>query len=149
METIEITDRKRTLEVMGASINILASSEETGGQHAMIEFNVPPGFPGAPPHFHHKMVESFYILEGTVDLIIDGEVRPTGPGGFAIIQPGVVHGYRNTSSARARFLVTAKGHDEFFFELIEWMEREPVWPPKDRAALARFGLRHDTAYVQS
>lgn len=146
-DTHEIAARKRTLEVLGARINILASSEETGS-YAVIEFTVPAGFPGAPLHHHEKMVESFYIVEGSLDLLVDGEVRTTAAGEFALIPTGVVHGYRNSSAAPARFLVTAQRHDRFFYELIEWMEREPVWPPKDRAELARFGLRHDTVYAQ-
>lgn len=49
MEVMKTASRKRAMEIMGANINILVSSEETNGQHAIIEFDVPPGFPGAPP----------------------------------------------------------------------------------------------------
>ena len=41
-----------------------------------------------------------------------------------------------------------RGHDRYYFELVDWMYLEPVWPPHDREALIAFGRRHDTIYVE-
>jgi quercetin dioxygenase-like cupin family protein len=93
------------------------------------------------------MTEGFYILEGTIDVLRDGVWSQARRGDFLLIPPGVVHAYRNSTDQPARFLVMAPGHDRFFVELIDWMHREPIWPPTDRQALVAFGRRHDTIYV--
>ena len=140
------SDRRR-FAVLGATIDIHATLEDTGSSTSIIELGIPPRFPGAPPHLHERMTESFYILEGTIDVLFDGEWRQAHRGDFILIPPHSVHAYRNTTDQPARFLVMAPGHDRFFFELVDWMHREPVWPPTNRAALIEFGRRHDTIYV--
>lgn len=143
----EASSYRRHFAVMGVTIDIHATQEETDGGFSQMELRVPPHFVGAPAHLHERMPESFFMLEGRIELL-KGETWSTLTAGCsAVIAPGVVHGYRNDSDEYARFLVTAPGHDRFFVELAEWMHREPVWPPTDREALIAFGLRHDTIYV--
>jgi oxalate decarboxylase/phosphoglucose isomerase-like protein (cupin superfamily) len=112
-----------------------------------MEFSVPAQFSGAPMHFHERMTESFYMLEGKLELLFDGSSRILHPGEFVLVPPPLVHGYRNPFQEQARFLITAPGHDRFFFELIAWIKREPAWPPADKNLLITFGKRHDTIYV--
>jgi len=140
------SDRRR-FAVLGATIDIHATLEDTGSTTSIIELGIPPRFPGAPPHLHEHMTESFYMLEGTIEVLLDGEWRQAHRGDFILIPPQTVHAYRNSTDQPARFLVMAPGHDRFFFELVDWMHREPLWPPTDRDALVEFGRRHDTIYV--
>ena len=86
-------------------------------------------------------------ISGKIDVLITDTWTTVLPGEHILIQPGVVHAYRNNYDEPARFLVTAPGHDRFFFELMDWMRAEPVWPPKDRQVLRDFGRRHDIIYV--
>jgi quercetin dioxygenase-like cupin family protein len=137
----------RHLAVMGATIDIRATMTETEGNLSLIELSVPPHFPGAPRHYHERMPESFFILEGSIEVLKGEKWSTCRAGEFVHISPGTIHAYRNASEHPARFLVIAPDHDRFFIELIEWMKREPVWPPKDRAELVDFGRRHDTMYV--
>lgn len=139
--------RPRTLNALGAQINISVTSQETAGSYAIIEFAIPPNFPGAPLHFHTHMPETFRILTGSIEIFTGDQWRTARPGDTVHVTPGTVHGYRNLSPEPASFLVVAPGHDAFFFELIEWMNVEPVWPPANRQALLDFGRRHDTTYV--
>jgi quercetin dioxygenase-like cupin family protein len=140
------SDRRR-FAVLGATIDIHATLDDTGNTTSIIELGIPPRFPGAPPHLHEHMTESFYILEGRIEVLRDREWTHARRGDFILIPPGTIHAYRNTTDQQARFLVLAPGHDRFFFELVDWMHREPVWPPTDRQALIAFGRRHDTIYV--
>jgi quercetin dioxygenase-like cupin family protein len=142
-----VSVNRRHFAVLGATIDIHATLDDTGNTTSIIELGIPPKFPGAPPHLHQHMTESFYILEGTIDVMRDGVWSKAHRGDFIIIPPHTIHAYRNSTDQSARFLVMAPGHDRFFFELIDWMHREPVWPPTDREALIDFGRRHDTIYV--
>ena len=58
----------------------------------------------------------------------------------------MVHGYRNSTNRPARFLVTGTHHDRYYCDLVDWMYREPIWPPTDHEALITFGRRHDTLF---
>ena len=55
------------------------------------------------PHLH-SFEESFYILEGSVEVQIDDARCALGPGDFGLMGTGSRHAWRNTSGRRARWL---------------------------------------------
>ncbi len=85
-------------------VTIKATSEDTGGSLYLGEAVIAPGFPGPPPHTHDKVHDLFYVLEGTLTMLLDGETVEMEPGSFACVQPGTVHTFRNRSDAPVRFL---------------------------------------------
>jgi quercetin dioxygenase-like cupin family protein len=56
--------------------------------------------PGAGPHFHRHHVDSFYVLEGELALLVRSDEHVLGPGASVSIPAGVVHAFRSTSPAR-------------------------------------------------
>jgi quercetin dioxygenase-like cupin family protein len=58
------------------------------------ELTFEPGWEGVDPHTHPDHADSFYVLEGEVEFLVDGEWRRGGPGTFASVPPGAVHGFR-------------------------------------------------------
>jgi quercetin dioxygenase-like cupin family protein len=130
---------------MGATVDIHATLEETGTT-SIIEVGIPPNFPGVPPHLHEQTAEGFYVLEGNIDVLYDGKWNEAHRGDFFLIPPRMVHGYRNSTDRPARFLITGTRHDRYYCDLVDWMYREPIWPPTDREALITFGRRHDTLF---
>jgi quercetin dioxygenase-like cupin family protein len=82
------------------------------------EYDVGPDFGGTDPHFHKRHADAFYVLEGAVDVLVDGEYVRLGPGGFAFFPPGVVHAFK-VSEHGARFLNlhTPGGFDSSIREL--------------------------------
>jgi quercetin dioxygenase-like cupin family protein len=88
---------------MGASeVVIKATGEDTGGAFFVAEVVLEAGFPGPPPHFHERLRETLYVLEGELTMTLDGEVSVLGAGGFASIPPGTVHTFRNDGAAPVR-----------------------------------------------
>ena len=55
---------------------------------------------GAGPHIHKQHVDSFYVLEGELAVLVDDEEVLLGPGGFASAPPELVHGFRTTMPTR-------------------------------------------------
>lgn len=45
----------------------------------------------AVTHYHRKMTEVYYVLEGTGHLELDGQLFEVGPGSSALIKPGCRH----------------------------------------------------------
>lgn len=71
---------------------------------AITENVIPPRFPGPVRHHHATMTDIFYVLDGTLTVHLDDERRRLGPGGFALVPPGVVHTFSNEGDVPARFL---------------------------------------------
>jgi quercetin dioxygenase-like cupin family protein len=55
---------------------------------------------GASPHIHRQHVDSFYVLEGELAVLVDDEEVLLGPGAFASAPPELVHGFRTTMPTR-------------------------------------------------
>ena len=50
-------------------------------------------------HYHEVMEENFYILEGTVTIVVEGKPHDLGPGQFIHIEPKEAHYVINRSSS--------------------------------------------------
>jgi quercetin dioxygenase-like cupin family protein len=57
-------------------------------------------------HYHEVMEENFYILEGTVLIVVDGVKHILTPGQFIHIEPHEVHYVINTSQSVMRMVST-------------------------------------------
>lgn len=84
--------------------------------------------PGDPPpkHFHPAQDERFELVEGTVRVELDGEVRELGPGDSLEIPRGAVHRLWNPAeeAARATWLTTPAGRTEQWFRALDALHRE-------------------------
>ena len=58
---------------------------------------------GAGPHLHRQHVDSFYGLEGELELEVGDEVVRLHPGTFVAVPPGIVHSFDH-SGPPVRFL---------------------------------------------
>ena len=59
---------------------------------AVVKFNSGEDFPA---HYHEIMEENFYILEGKIDIYVNGSKYTLSKGQFMHIEPGEVHYVRN------------------------------------------------------
>lgn len=131
----------------GGSCDYLATGESTGGGFGLYRWNmVGPGGPG--PHFHRSITESFYVLEGVVELHDGSKWIEGGPGDFLFVPEGGVHGFRNTPDGPAQMLIlfTPGAPREDYFETLAAVGRGLTMSDDERAA---FMLRHDTFWVES
>jgi quercetin dioxygenase-like cupin family protein len=70
---------------------------------SVLELDVVPGWT-VPAHHHGDHLDSFFVLDGEVELATaDGPV-PESSGTFIAAPPGAVHGISNTGTGRARLL---------------------------------------------
>jgi quercetin dioxygenase-like cupin family protein len=132
-----------TLDVLGDQVTLKATGPQTGGMLTALEVVARPGS-GPPPHTHMH-AELFAVLDGVLDVERDGVVSRLRAGDAAAVPCGVVHTYRNTSSADARFLAVLHpaGHERFLAELAR-DGRGPDGP--DPARIAEIGRRHGVTF---
>ncbi|MEJ7837895.1 MAG: cupin domain-containing protein, partial [Thermomicrobiales bacterium] len=109
---------------------------------AITENAVPPGFPGPVRHRHEQMTDIFYVLAGTMKLHIGDERQVLGPGGFALVPPGVVHTFSNDGDAPVRFLniFQPSGNEHYLKEV---GRRVAAGSPPSRAQMAEIASRYD------
>jgi quercetin dioxygenase-like cupin family protein len=72
--------------------------------HTMFMVEYQPGGV-AQPH-DHPLEETYYILEGEVEAMADGETFTLGPGDVFWTGVGCVHAFYNRSDGRVRWLET-------------------------------------------
>jgi quercetin dioxygenase-like cupin family protein len=71
---------------------------------ALVEFELEPGFDGPDPHTHDDHVDSFYVLEGEPEFVVEDERIRLGAGSYVAAPVGVVHTFSNPGPDRARLL---------------------------------------------
>ena len=69
-----------------------------------IELTFEPGWEGVDPHTHADHVDSFYVLEGEVEFLVEDRTIRGGPGTYVAVPQGIVHGFRNPGPGRIRVL---------------------------------------------
>ncbi len=104
----------------GDTYRFLVTGEETGGAYFAMEAIVPPGG-GPPPHIHRHEDETFYVVEGEVDIRLGERLVTPGVGDFVNIPRGVVHNFHNAGTAPMRMILTftPAGIERFFEETLE------------------------------
>ena len=129
---------------LGVPTQVRAAAETTKGAFGLIEhWEMPPGF-ASPYHTHHREDESFYILQGEVAFVIDGNWHRVGPGTFVFGPREVAHGFKAVGDKPVQMLVqtTPGGFEQFMLELAQPLG-DPIAPPdfpKLVETAARYGI---------
>ncbi len=70
---------------------------------AVVQFQAGQDFKA---HYHNIMEENFFILEGEVDVVVDGVNHPLKAGDLIHIEPGEIHYVINRSSGPVKMIST-------------------------------------------
>jgi mannose-6-phosphate isomerase-like protein (cupin superfamily) len=109
---------KNPLETAHGEIifELVGRPHEHGGafKHSLAHVVIPPG-KASLMHYHLESEESYYILEGTAQMVVNGETLTLSPGQTVLIQPKETHQILNNADTDLEFLVTCA----------------PAWVPED------------------
>ena len=95
------------LERRGRRAEVKVSRDEI----VAFEFEMAPEKDGAGPHFHKQHVDSFYVVEGELELTVAGEVVHARPGDLVHVEPGVMHSFRNARLGARALSERARARD--------------------------------------
>jgi mannose-6-phosphate isomerase-like protein (cupin superfamily) len=103
MTTMERT-RDRVIEnpVIGDRVTFLKTTEETGGEYLLAEIELAP-HGGNAMHYHLTFTEAFEVLEGRLNVDVDGLTLVLGPGERAFVPKRIPHRFYSTSDEPAKF----------------------------------------------
>jgi quercetin dioxygenase-like cupin family protein len=83
----------------GETVTYLETSEETGGAHSRLELVAKPGG-GVPMHQHADHDEVIEVIEGELEVTMNGTTRRFGPADRVLIPRGTTHRWCNPSRDR-------------------------------------------------
>lgn len=81
---------------------ITSAAGDNAGEFVEMVFTLPAGSVAPPPHVHPEPVEEYEVLEGTLDVMIDGDWKTLATGDSASIPRGALHTFKNRSGATVR-----------------------------------------------
>lgn len=84
---------------------ILISRENGAPTFSFRVFTIEPG--GYTPLHHHPFEQMNYIIEGNVNLTVQGKKHDLKKGDFTLVLPGEEHQYRNTSTDTPMIMICA------------------------------------------
>jgi mannose-6-phosphate isomerase-like protein (cupin superfamily) len=86
------------------SIALLVDAEAAGGVLTSHRSTFERGSGGAPPHYHKRSAELFYVLGGSLQVLLGDEVVTLDPGDFLLIPPNTPHAFAPPAGAEAEVL---------------------------------------------
>ena len=132
-----------TLTASGTQTIFKMSSELTEGRFSIVEYLLPPNFPGPPPHVHKQFAHAWYILEGTVQIQLEHQIHQASEGAFVFVPAGIAHTFSNPGESVVRMLAidTPGGLESYYEELAEAL---PAGKPPNPTVIAEIQSRYDT-----
>ena len=124
---------------------LLADASDCCGALGANRLRLDAGAAGAKTHYHRKSSEAFYVLEGVLEMVIDGETVVLRENDYAVIPPEVPHSFRATAQTGADVFITlVPGIDRFeYFRLLPSIMRGDL----DEQALRAIHDRFDVHFV--
>jgi quercetin dioxygenase-like cupin family protein len=119
-----------------------ALAELDDGDLSLMERTLPAGGRRPPAHRHTNCSEAYFVLDGLVSVIVEGEELTLGPEDFLLVPRGTKHTFGNGGDEEARLLVIhAPAMDAYFAGLHDlWNRVEPPTADEERALMAQFGM---------
>jgi quercetin dioxygenase-like cupin family protein len=137
-----------TAYAVGTAASIFkATRESTAGFFSLAEVTIQPGTAGPPPHSHRELLDSFYVLEGTLTVQVGADEVNAPAGTYAFVPPGVVHTFANRSAEPVRFLNlnTPGGWEDYIRDLAA---ATPADGPPDPQVMGDVLARYDVVFPE-
>ncbi|MEV0645913.1 cupin domain-containing protein [Phytomonospora sp. NPDC050363] len=130
-----------------AIITLLADSGTTGGAITANRSKFTEGSFGAPPHFHARATEAFFVLGGRLQVLTGEEIVTLSAGDFLVVPPETPHAFAPAPGHEADVLVVfTPGNDRFdYYRLLDRLARKEATYQDLRDSQERF----DNHYTES
>jgi mannose-6-phosphate isomerase-like protein (cupin superfamily) len=140
--------RAADAEVLPASgITLLADAAGNGGVLTSNRSFMAAGTDGAPPHFHRGAAELFFVLNGTLDVLLGEEIVTVTANDLLVVPAGLPHAFAPAKDAAADvlFVYTPSKPRFDYYRLLERLYIGEA----DAAELTDTQDRYDNHYVDS
>lgn len=140
-------DDKRIVDFPLHPLSFLVEGKDLPANISLVDVEIAPGAPGAPPHVHKNEDEVYYILEGEMTFMLGDKVEVAKAGSTVILPRGIWHATWNEGNKPAKALTIVSQHSrfEFFFDHIvqEVRSRNLKSPMEIGGLVAELGAQYD------
>jgi mannose-6-phosphate isomerase-like protein (cupin superfamily) len=135
-------DGVRHYRARGSDMFFKAIAEEDDGDFSLMERTLPPGGRRPLAHRHTNCSEAYFVLDGALTVIVEGQELTLEPDDFLLVPRGTSHTFGNGGDIDVRLLVIhAPAMDAYFSGLHDlWNAEAPPTPDEERALMSRFGM---------
>jgi mannose-6-phosphate isomerase-like protein (cupin superfamily) len=107
-----------------------SDGDETSGRYSISEWWLEPDTTGPGAHAHDED-DVFYVIEGTMSVLVDDRWIDASAGSFVLVPGGTRHDFENRSSERAGVLnLTAPGtFEQHMPDIVDWFAANPPGSP--------------------
>jgi quercetin dioxygenase-like cupin family protein len=99
-------------------VQALLCGSETGNAIGCMLFRHKP-FSQDVGHIHDLWSKFAFIVDGSYQFFVDGEVIKASSGSLVLIPRGALHGFKTRSGGEVLFVSWPSGNEEFFLEIGE------------------------------
>lgn len=109
-----------------------ADQAETGEAYSISEWWLEANTQGPGAHSHPED-DVFFVIEGTMSLLVGSEWVEATPGAFVLVPGGVTHDFENRSERRAGVLNFSNGvFEPQMPDIAAWYREHPPGPARPR-----------------
>jgi mannose-6-phosphate isomerase-like protein (cupin superfamily) len=103
-----------------------ADGEETAARYSIAEWWLEPHTKGPGAHAHAED-DVFFVIAGTMSVLVDGRWIDAPKGSFVLVPGGVTHDFENRGSVRAGVLNVSVpgGFEDDMPSIARWFEAHP------------------------
>jgi quercetin dioxygenase-like cupin family protein len=136
-------ERPAVGDVGCGSLRFLVTSNDTNGAFALLEGRECEYVTGL--HRHNRTDEAFYVVEGSLNVFLHGQVHHLGPGGYVFIPRGTPHAQGNPSDMPNKILltITPAGFEEGLRYRTELLKTMKFGSPEFVQAMAKIQKMQD------
>ena len=133
----------KSFPVLGDQVDMLVTQEMTGGSSATLVETSPPGG-GPPPHQHRNEDETFFVIDGEYEFLVDGNWVKASAGDSFYRGRGTIHTFRNCGTTTGRILIFVQpGGFQSYLE-----EISPLSVPSDLGKLIEISNRYGITFPE-
>ncbi len=122
-QQIILPDQGKNYQWSKDHVFVKSSIDLSNGRLTLVEDSLKPGFSLAR-HHHRKMIEIFYVLEGSVEFVFDDESVIATKGTTLNVPPGVWHAVNSPDGAKLLTIFSPGGFDQYLEELVVLTEAQ-------------------------
>ncbi|MEO9476254.1 MAG: cupin domain-containing protein [Cyclobacteriaceae bacterium] len=101
-----------------------ADENETREKYSVSEWWLEPNSHGPGAHLHEENDEVFYVLEGTISILVGDKWVDAAKGAFLRIPPKTIHDFRNQTNQKTGVLnfFIPGGFERSMPSIVKWFE---------------------------
>ncbi len=117
--------KNKTFDFHGSKFTIKVLTSESNYHYTVLDVIHPPNV-GPALHMHPKGPETFYIIEGNYEFVLEDKSIMTKPGDVILVPKGVPHRFVAGSKGGKVIVISPPELEFYFWEISKLLDKDKV-----------------------